>query len=91
MKDKGAGNVSLMATIRDSRISTALQDSMAMAYWRTIGKRAGDVFLCSYPKSGRTWFRFMITYYQIRLVGIDYQLNLKTFPELSPKDGAGTR
>jgi len=84
MKAPTIRNMSLMAAARDCWPSAAVQDAIAMVYWRTFGKQVGDVFLCSYPKSGRTWLRFLLTYYQIRLAGIDFHLNLKTYPQLSP-------
>ena len=55
-----------------------------MAYWRLFGHRDGDVFLCSYPKCGRTWLRFLLTDYQLRLWDVDYPLTLKSFAPLSP-------
>lgn len=55
-----------------------------MAYWRLFGRRDRDVFLCSYPKSGRTWLRFLLIYYQLRLWDVDYPLTLKSFAALSP-------
>ncbi len=70
--------------IRDSRPAAAAQDGLAMAYWRCCGRREGDVFLCSYPKCGRTWLRFLLTDYQLRLWQVDYPLTLKSFAALSP-------
>ncbi len=55
-----------------------------MAHWRLLGRRDGDVFLCSYPKCGRTWLRFLLTDYQLRLADVDYPLTLKSFAPLSP-------
>lgn len=42
------------------------------------------MFLCSYPKSGRTWLRFLLTSYQLRLFDVDFHLTLQSFPALSP-------
>ena len=70
--------------IRDCHPATWAQDVAAMAYWRAFGRRDSDVFLCSYPKSGRTWLRFMIIYYQLRLFDVEYDLTLKNTFLLSP-------
>ncbi len=70
--------------VRDSWLAAAASDVAAMAYWRAFGRRDGDVFLCSYPKSGRTWLRFLLTYYQLRLADVPFRLTLRSFPELSP-------
>ena len=72
------------AAVRDSWPVAAATDVMAMKYWSWLGRRENDIFLCSYPKSGRTWLRFLLTYYQIRLFDVDYPLTLRNFPPLSP-------
>lgn len=55
-----------------------------MSYWRVWGRQQNDTFLFSFPKSGRTWLRFLLTYYQLQLVDIDYHLTLQNFYRLSP-------
>lgn len=65
-------------------LTSAFFDALAMSYWRLKGKQQGDVFLCSYPKSGRTWLRFLITNYQLRLIESDFNLTLNNLPLLSP-------
>ncbi len=72
------------AVLRDSwPVNTAL-DSITMLYWRFLARSENDLFLCSYPKSGRTWLRFLLTHYQIRLCNADYSLNLRNFAAVSP-------
>ncbi len=70
--------------LRDCWPGTASHDAVTMAYWRCFGRLDDDVFLCSYQKSGRTWLRFMLTYYQLRLFDVDYHLTMRNFPPLSP-------
>ena len=78
------GRRSWLAVARDSRVATGAVDAIALAYLRSVGGRDGDVYLCSYPRSGRTWLRFLLTDYQLRLAGVPYPLNFNNFPELSP-------
>lgn len=61
-----------------------VSEVLALAFLRTIDRRDGDVFVCSYPKCGRTWLRFMITRYQLRLRGLDADLTLKNLWRFSP-------
>ena len=45
------------------------------------------IILCSYPKNGRTWLKYMLAFYQTRLNGINIKLTMddltKIFPNLS--------
>ena len=62
----------------------SLDDWMAVRLLRLGAGRSTDVFLCSVPKSGRTWLRFVISHYQIRLLGLDFELTLRNFCRISP-------
>ena len=72
------------ALARDSRVASGIHDVVSLAYWRMFASRESDVFLCSYPKSGRTWLRFLLCSYQIELQGLDFHLTLDNFYQLSP-------
>jgi len=46
--------------------------------------RSVDAFLASYPKSGRTWFRFVLANYFAILAGVDTELALHAMFEYLP-------
>ncbi len=84
MKSNRAGRRRWKAIIRDAWPIPAVMDSVTMLYWRFLARSDDDLFLCSYPKCGRTWLRFLLIHYQVRLHNLDYSLNLRNFVELSP-------
>jgi hypothetical protein len=45
-----------------------------------LGRHMGqiDAFLVSYPKSGRTWLRYLLSCYLARIGGLDFEPDLKT-------------
>lgn len=73
------------------RIATPLLDQLGLAWLRTLGRRPGDTYLCSYPKSGRTWLRFMLSAYQVRLFRVDLKLTMANFATVSPNLTLGAR
>lgn len=72
-------------------LATAALDRMALAWLQTAGRRPTDAFLCSYPKSGRTWLRFMLSAYQIRFFRVDFSLTMANFASISPNLTLGAR
>lgn len=48
--------------------------------------RRADGFLASFPKSGRTWLRFILANYLNRLHGLGLQLDLRSMFALIPND-----
>jgi alcohol sulfotransferase len=60
--------------------------------WRRVKKRirlfshssAADCFLISYPKSGRTWFRFILSHYFSNAAGLNVDVNLHNMFSVLP-------
>ena len=60
--------------------------------WRRVEKRirlfsyssAADCFLISYPKSGRTWFRFILSHYFNNAAGLNVDINLHNMFSVLP-------
>ena len=60
--------------------------------WRRVEKRvrlfsyssAADCFLISYPKSGRTWFRFILSHYFSNAAGLNLSINLHNMFSVLP-------
>lgn len=80
---------SLLSQSKD--LATAALENLGLAWLRTAGRQPGDTYLCSYPKSGRTWLRFMLSAYQVRLFKVDLKLTMANFATVSPNLTLGAR
>lgn len=60
--------------------------------WRRVEKRVrltsyaarADSFLISYPKSGRTWFRYVLSHYLAAIAGVSDQIDLHNMFSIVP-------
>lgn len=76
----------LSSLLRSSLVQSA-DEILAALYLHLVDRRKSDVALCSFPKSGRTWLRFMISTYQLLLYDIPFSLDLLNFARISPNLG----
>jgi Sulfotransferase domain len=56
----------------------------APAALATEGANRARAFVCSYPKSGRTWMRFALAHYMRALYGLELDIDLRSMFRLLP-------
>ena len=75
---------SVVRVAKNSMVIGWLDDVFSMVYLKRIKPCSTNVFLCSYPKCGRTWLRFLLTHYQTRPLNLPEPVTLKNYAKWSP-------
>ena len=78
------GRRSLLRAAKNAPMVGWADDVISMAYLKWIKPSSRTVFLCSYPKCGRTWLRFLLTHYQTRRMDLSEPVTLKNYAHWSP-------
>ena len=92
LADMGYGRFKLIPIPRHGFEQTARHYSTQKKYFiRTMKQRKGLYYLCSYPKCGRTWVRFMLANYINLFFDLKRDIDLHSMFYFFPNDKAGGR
>jgi len=71
-------------------LTNAFQDHKTWHIYQRAKQKNELIYIVSYPKTGRTWLRYFLTYYTARLKNIDMDVNLASMFNLFPNDTEDT-